>query len=89
MKEQKYDSGIKIPSCYIRESDNAQVLHGRGQYIYEKDETEKVIESYDDTLNINPDYINALNSKVNALFKLNKKSFYCLLKLFMKFFLKL
>ena len=74
LKEQKYVSGIKeFEAVIARESDNAQEHHGRGQWLYEKGEIEKVIESYYDALNINRDYANALNSKEKALGKLNKK----------------
>ena len=55
LKEKKYDKWIKkLEAVTSRERDNAQAHHDRGQWLYEKGETEKVIESYNDSLNIYP-----------------------------------
>ena len=75
LKDQKYDTGIKkFESVLTRDKDNIYAYHGRGQCHFEKGNIEEAIKCYDDALNINPEYGNALNSKANALDKLNKKN---------------
>ena len=74
LKEKKYNSGIKkFVDALSKEEDNIYAHHGRGQCLYEKGNLEEAIQSYDEALKINPDYSNALNSKANALDKLDKK----------------
>ena len=75
LKDQKYDNGIKkFESVTSRDIDNIYAHHGRGQCLYENGKIEEALTSYDDALKINPDYANALNSKANALDKLNRKN---------------
>jgi tetratricopeptide (TPR) repeat protein len=74
LKNKKYDSGIKkFENVLSKEYTNIYALHGRGQCLYEKGIIEEAINSYDEALKNKPDFTNALNSKANALDKLEKK----------------
>ena len=75
MKNKKYDLGIKrFEKVLSNENTNIYALHGKGQCLYEKGIIEEAIDTYDKALKIKPDFSNALNSKANALDKLDKKN---------------
>ena len=75
LKNNKYDVALKkFENVLSKENTNYYALHGRGQCLFEKGNIDEAINLYDEALKNKPDFENALNSKANALDKINKKN---------------